>query len=178
MVVFRVVWLLFNILGLRQNGRHFPDNIFKCIFLTENVRISIKISQKFVPRFRINNIPALVQIMAWRRPGNKPLSGPMMVSLLMHICITWPQWVNYRDMLLRLLSKFYQIFEFHFIFPYIDGLVPERCNSSALAMELHLSCTHPLLCLQMDGINSELLLFLFLKSVLISWYELCANKLK
>ena len=32
--------------------------------------------------------------MAWRRPGDKPLSGPMMVSLLTHICVTRPQWVN------------------------------------------------------------------------------------
>ena len=42
----------------------------------------------------INNIPALFQIMAWRRPGNKPLSEPIMVSLLTHICITRLQWVN------------------------------------------------------------------------------------
>ena len=27
----------------------------------------------------INNIPALVQIMAWRRQGDKPLSEPMIV---------------------------------------------------------------------------------------------------
>ena len=40
------------------------------------------------------NIPSLVQIMAWRRPGDKPLSEPMMVSLLTYICITLPQWVN------------------------------------------------------------------------------------
>ena len=52
------------------------------------------ISLKCVPKNRINNIPALVQIMAWRRPGNKPLSEPMMVSLLRHICITRPQWVK------------------------------------------------------------------------------------
>ena len=32
--------------------------------------------------------------MAWRRPGDKPLSEPMMASLLTHICITRPQWVN------------------------------------------------------------------------------------
>ena len=32
--------------------------------------------------------------MAWRRPGDKPLSEPMMVSLLTHICVTRPQWVN------------------------------------------------------------------------------------
>ena len=42
----------------------------------------------------INNIPALVQIMAWRRPGDKPLSEPMMVNLLTHICVTRPQWIN------------------------------------------------------------------------------------
>ena len=37
------------------------------------------ISLKCVPKVRINNIPALVQIMAWRRPGDKPLSEPMML---------------------------------------------------------------------------------------------------
>ena len=47
-----------------------------------------------VPKGTINNIPALVRIMAWRRPGDKPLSEPMMVSLLTHICVTRPQWVN------------------------------------------------------------------------------------
>ena len=77
----------------RQNGRHFADDIFS-IFLDENARISLKLSLKFVPKVRINNIPALVQIMAWRRPGDKPLSEPMVVSLLTHICVTRPQWVN------------------------------------------------------------------------------------
>ena len=78
----------------RQNGRHFPDDIFKWIFLNENVWISINISLKFVPRGPINNIPTLVQVMAWRRPGDKPLSEPMMVRLPAHICVTRPQWVN------------------------------------------------------------------------------------
>ena len=57
----------------------FPD-IFKCIFLNENIWISIKISLKFVPKGPINNIPALVQMMAGRRSGAKRLSEPMMVS--------------------------------------------------------------------------------------------------
>ena len=39
---------------------NFPDDIFKCIFLNENVLISLKISLKFVPNVQINNIPALV----------------------------------------------------------------------------------------------------------------------
>ena len=83
-----------NTLRPRQNGRHFADDIFKGIFFNENVWILIKISLKFVPKGSINNIPAMVQIMAWCRPGDKPLSEAMIVSLLMHICITRPQWVN------------------------------------------------------------------------------------
>ena len=50
----------------------------------------IKISMKFVPKGPISNIPALVQIMAWRRPGDKPLSEAMVVSLTAHICVTRP----------------------------------------------------------------------------------------
>ena len=83
-----------NTLRPKQNGRHFPDDIFKCIFLNKNVWNSIKISLKFVSKGPINNIPALVQIMAWRQPGDKTLSEPMMVSLLTHIYITRSQWVN------------------------------------------------------------------------------------
>ena len=84
-----------NTLRPRQNGRHFADDIFKCIFLNENVWILIKFSLNFVTKGPINNIPVLVPIMAWHRPGDKPLSEPMMVSLLTHICVTRPQWVNY-----------------------------------------------------------------------------------
>ena len=84
----------FNSLRPRLNRHSFADDIFKWIFLNVNEWILPRISLKFVPKVRINNIPALVQIMAWRRPGDKPLSEPMMVSLLTHICVTPPQWVN------------------------------------------------------------------------------------
>ena len=78
----------------RRNEQHFADDIFKRIFFNENVWISIKIfDKKVVPRGPINNISALVQIMAWRRPGDKPLSEPMMVRSTTHICVTRPQWV-------------------------------------------------------------------------------------
>ena len=86
--------MLVNSLRPGHDGCQFPDDIFKYIFLNENVRISIEISLKFVLKGPINNIPALVQIMAWRRPGDKPLSEPMMISLLTHICVTRPQWIN------------------------------------------------------------------------------------
>ena len=63
-----------NLLSSTQNGCHFAGDAFKCIFVDENVRISIEISLKFVLKGLINNIPALAQIMAWCRPGDKPLS--------------------------------------------------------------------------------------------------------
>ena len=77
---------------INTNVRDFADD--KCILLNENVWNSIKISLKFVPKGLINNMTAMVQIMAWRQPGDKPLSELMMVSLLTHICITRPHWVN------------------------------------------------------------------------------------
>ena len=77
---------ILNTLRPRQHGRHFPDDIFKYIFLNDDVWIFIEISLKFVPNGLINNIPALVQIMDWRRPGDKPLSEPMMARLPTHIC--------------------------------------------------------------------------------------------
>ena len=85
-----ITWGTVNTLRPRQNGRHFPDDIFKCIFLNQSIWISIAISLKFVPKGAINNISALVQIMAWRRSGDKPLSEPMMISLPTHICVTRP----------------------------------------------------------------------------------------
>ena len=72
--------VIINILGPGQNGRHFPDDILKWIFLNENAWILIEISLKIVPRGPINNIPALVQVMAWHRIGDKPLSEPMLTQ--------------------------------------------------------------------------------------------------
>ena len=83
-----------NTLRPKQHGRLFPDDILKWIFLNQTVRISIRIALKFVPRSLFNNIPALIEIMAWRRPGDKPLSETMMVSLPTHICVRRPQWVS------------------------------------------------------------------------------------
>ena len=70
----------FNTFRPRLDGRNFQDGIHKCIFVNENVSIVIKISLKVVTKGPINNIPSLVQIMAWRRSGDTPLSEAMMVS--------------------------------------------------------------------------------------------------
>ena len=64
------------------------------LFMNNNLWTPPKISLRFIPKASINNIPPLVQIMAWRQSGDKPSSEPMMVRLLMHICVTRPQWVN------------------------------------------------------------------------------------
>ena len=56
------------------------DDIFNCIFLNENDKIPIQISLKLVPGSPIDDKPALVQVMAWRRTGDKPLSEPMMTQ--------------------------------------------------------------------------------------------------
>ena len=77
----------FNTLRPRQDGRHFPENIFKRISLNENVWILTKISLKFDPKGPINNIPTLVQIMAWRRTGDNALSDPMVVYWRIYVSL-------------------------------------------------------------------------------------------
>ena len=86
-------WTTMTPCDRRKDHHHFPD-MFKCIFVKENIWITIKISRKFDSKGSINNIPASVQIMAWHWSGDKPLSGPILVSLLTHICTTRPVWVN------------------------------------------------------------------------------------
>ena len=109
-------------------NRFLADSIFIYIFLNENVWMDIKMSVKFVPKGPINNIQALVQIMAWCRPGDKPLSEPMMVTLLMQICVTQPQRVKMSCSIrqtkcypqsLKWLSAINVIF---FILPFMDKL--------------------------------------------------------
>ena len=57
-------YIYVNTLRPRQDGRYFADDVFA------------------------DNIPALVQMMDWRRPGDKPLSDPMFVFVPTHICVT------------------------------------------------------------------------------------------
>ena len=58
------------------------DDIFNCIFLNENDRIPIHISLKYAPRNPIDNKPALVLVMVWRRPGDKPLPRLIMTQFI------------------------------------------------------------------------------------------------
>ena len=83
-----------NTLRPRQDGRQFPDDIFRCIFVNDKFYILIKMSLKFVSTGPNNNIPSLFQIMAWRRSGDKPSSETVVISWLTHICVTRPHWVK------------------------------------------------------------------------------------
>ena len=98
-----------------QNGWHFPGDIFKCIFLNENVWISNTIWLNFVCKCQIDNITALVQITAWRQTGKKPLCEPMMAYFDdAYICNTWPRWIH-----------------------------AKICSSRALEVKLHIFCIKP-----------------------------------
>ena len=127
------IWEFVNTLRPRQNGRHFSDNNLKPIFLNENVWISIKISLKFVPRGPINNIPALVQIMVWRRPGDKPLSEPMMIRLLTHICVTRPQWVKLVNKCFLKFRISVQYDEHTWIYSFLLGIRETELSYTTLA---------------------------------------------
>ena len=70
---------------------------FSCVsFFIKMYELRLKFYFKFVSKGQISNIPALVQIMTWCGPGDKPLSESMMVNLLTHIWVTRPQLINNR----------------------------------------------------------------------------------
>ena len=83
-----------NTLRPIQNGRHFSDDVFKYVLLIETIEISMNISLKFVIKVPINNIPTMVQIMAWRRKGDKPLSETMIVSWKKHAYFYMHQYMD------------------------------------------------------------------------------------
>ena len=113
------IWV--NTLRSKQNGRHLSGDIIKCIFLIENVWTSVDISLKFVPKGPISSVPALVQIMAWRCPGDKSLTEPMVVSLVTHICVSRPQWLNSIGMKLAFTWLSHLIWFMHEAFLYKRG---------------------------------------------------------
>ena len=85
---------IFNTMWPKQNGRHFADDVFKCIFLTENFWFSNNVWLKFVHRGSIENVPSFVQIMACRLAGASLYLNQRWSSLLTHTCVTRPRWVK------------------------------------------------------------------------------------
>ena len=77
-LLWQTVWVALSDLSLDKMAAILADDIFKCISVNEKYFILIKISLKFVPKGPINNIPALVLVVAWRRIGDKLLSEPIL----------------------------------------------------------------------------------------------------
>ena len=60
-----------------------PDDIFRCIFVNEKPCILIQIwFLKMVPKVLIDDKAALVQVLAWRRTGDKPLPELMLIQFI------------------------------------------------------------------------------------------------
>ena len=80
--------------SLTRCGRDRTDVISQTIFwmyFLEGECMNFDINLEFVTKGPINNIPALVQIMAWRWPGDRPLCEPMMIRIPTLICVTLPR---------------------------------------------------------------------------------------
>ena len=86
--------MTFNTLRPRQDGCHFQMTFSNAFPLMKMYEFQLKFHWILFPGVQLTIFQHLVQIMAWRRPGDKPLSEPMMVCLLTHICVTRPHWVN------------------------------------------------------------------------------------
>ena len=80
MLVREEICLPLTHLPLDKMAAILTDDIFKCIFLIEKDKIPIQLSLKLVPVGPIDNKPVLVQVMVWRRTGDKPLPEPMMAQ--------------------------------------------------------------------------------------------------
>ena len=104
------------------------------------------LSLNFVPEVPIDNKPASVQIMAWRRPGDKPLSEPMKVNLLTHICVTRPRWIK------QGMSFWRPFLRLYYPCPYIYSLYSSQVNATHLkiasareyflrVLDLQMSCS-------------------------------------
>ena len=102
-----------------QNGRHFADDIFKC--MNEKLRILIRVSLKFVPKGPINNKSALVQVMAWAEQATSHYLKKCLLSSLTHICGTRGRWDK--------------------LFPILRTRPPPRCHCYVFISFLHHAST-------------------------------------
>ena len=81
----------------RQNGHHFADSFSKFISWMKIVNFAYNFTFHWI-WFLIFHLTICKmshsQIMAWILNGSMPLSEPMTVSLLTHICVTQFQWIS------------------------------------------------------------------------------------
>ena len=100
-VQLKIHWNLYNetgkVLLKTHKFHHLSGTVFtkvRLFYLSWKITCLERPQNTVVALYRFHCIPALVQIMVWRWPGDKPLSEPMMVSLPTYICVTQPQWVK------------------------------------------------------------------------------------
>ena len=76
-----IIWLyrILTHLTLDTMAAILAHDNFKCISVKEININPNRIPLKFVPMSLNDNNPALLQVMAWRRTGGKPLPEPMLV---------------------------------------------------------------------------------------------------
>ena len=96
---------LFNTLRLRQNGRHFTDNIFKLSFCMKIIVFCLKFHRNWF-QDSINTMPALVQMMALHQIDNKPLFEPKGYGgCLVYRCIYVSLSLNVLSLVLSILYE-------------------------------------------------------------------------
>ena len=88
---------------------HPAGDIFKCIFLKKK---HMDIDYSF-PRVKLTDFAVLAQTMAWRRPGDEPLSEPMMAHLLTH---AWGDLKNLFDSSMSSSNAIVQILALNAVF--------------------------------------------------------------
>ena len=81
-------------LSYLHNGISYTDKITSLYWISP-LGILLHISLKFVPKGAIDNKSVLVLVMAWHRPGDKPLSEPMLTWFTGAICCTRVIWDKY-----------------------------------------------------------------------------------
>ena len=121
--------------------------------MNEKSCMSIRISLKFVSKSPIDNISALVPVMAWRRTGDKPLPEPMLTqftdayigsdgknSFIVKINGTSTAWKKLTRFDTHHCNSYWNISLYIEILYFINGLVQDWSISIANALEILKSC--------------------------------------
>ena len=107
-----------NTLRVRQNGCHFTDDIFKCIFLNENVWIPIKFHWNLFLRVQLTIFQYWLR---WWLGAFQVTSYYLNQWLLVHRCTYAPPGFNELICWIILKKKYACIYAFYTIHWYCDG---------------------------------------------------------
>ena len=127
-LVYWRIYVSLTVAALTHWGRNKMAAIFQTTFsnaFSWMKMFRFRLLWRLFQRVQLTIFPSLVQVMAWRRPGDKPLSEQTMVSLLTHICVTRPQWVKIRFRFCFSLFRCDYVIRYYYICilisPYVSG---------------------------------------------------------